>query len=294
MGVGTVAGNAELDKTTENTLKVLEVAEAPDIPVAKGAPKPLINPLRTVPKIHGEDGLGNTDLPKAKLKASDQYAADQIIELAREYPGEVTLIPTGPLTNIAIALFKEPKLAELIKQVVLMGGAARGLGNLGPVCEANIGSDPEAAKVVFHAGWPITMVGLDVTLQTYLTDAHIDKLKEAHTAKADFVVKVTNHLMDIYKKLRFTSIGERRFVLHDPLAVGVALDPSLVKMEELHVDVETKGELTRGMTVVDLRPHWSPRSSPKRSWMKGTNCAKVCLDVDSSRFIDRFIAYLTA
>lgn len=282
LAIGTVWGNVPVPLATENTLRVLEVAGVDDVPVAAGAARPLLAPFVTAEFVHGEDGLGNTFMPKPRGKATGEHAADQLIRLAREYPGEITLVPVGPLTNIALALTKEPQLPELIKEVVLMGGVVCAPGNMGPMVEANIGHDPEAAKMVLAAGWPITMVGLDVTTKACMTEEHRRALAESTSNVARFVHRITPFYLDAYEKF----IGERKCAMHDPMAVLVALDPSLVKTAELYVDVETRGELTRGMTVADLRGLINPEIMLKKANVK------VCLEIDERRFMERFITLL--
>jgi purine nucleosidase len=175
-----------------------------------------------------------------------------IIELVRKYPGEVTLLPVGPLTNIALAALKDPSIVPLVKEVVLMGGSLSG-GNASAAAEANIHGDPEAAQIVFEAGWPVTMVGLDVTERTVFTSSYLAELSETKGPQNDF----------------------------DPLAVGAAIDSTLITTECYPVNVETRGELTRGETVAD-----------RRGWEKAERCAKVALGVESDRFIRLFVERL--
>jgi inosine-uridine nucleoside N-ribohydrolase len=262
----TVAGNVGLDLTTRNTLRVLDWLGAADVPVAAGADRPLSGVLIDAGHWHGVDGLGGATLPDATRQARDD-GVGYLIERVKSEPGEFTLVCVGPLTNLALALRRWPELAEAVHAVVLMGGAARRPGNVTPVAEFNIYADPEAAAVVFSQAWPLTMVGLDVTNQVHLTRAECHSLAQDSAREAVLVREVTRHLFDVR--------NEDVIALHDPLAVAVAFQPDLVTTLEREVQVETRGEHTRGQTVVDLRP-FVRDARPTRT--------RVCLDVDVARF----------
>ena len=173
-----VFGNGGVEQTTANALRVLEIARRADIPVISGANMPLLRPYRGKGyRVHGRDGLGDTNLPPSKSQPQPGHAAEYLVSRIMDEPGQLTLVAVGPLTNLALAVSLEPQIAQNVQEVIIMGGAATGPGNASPVAEANIHNDPEAAKVVFHAGWPLTMVGLDVTRKTVISPAYLARLK---------------------------------------------------------------------------------------------------------------------
>ncbi len=268
LGSTTVGGNVEVAQTTLNTLKVWEMLEL-DIPVASGAESPLQAPLNTAPFVHGEDGLGNSFLSAPKRLPVNESAADMILRLSHEYSGELTLLTTAPLTNIAVALLRDPDLAGRIRKLVIMGGAVF-TGNVSAVAEANIANDPEAARIVFRSGMEMTLVGLDVTHEVYWEEADLEPLINIDNERSAFLLQIIRFISGAYESLS----GWRRCVLHDPLAAGVCLFPDLVKTEKRYVDVELNGELTRGMTVVDRRGR-TPLSKDNM---------QVALEVDAERF----------
>jgi inosine-uridine nucleoside N-ribohydrolase len=272
----TVAGNVGLELTTRNTLRVLDWLGATDVPVAAGADRPLAGPLIDAGHWHGVDGLGGATVPESTRQARDD-GVGYLIERVQAEPGAFTLVCVGPLTNIALALGRWPDLARSVRAVVLMGGAARLPGNVTPVAEFNIYADPEAAAIVFDQPWPLTMVGLDVTNQVHLTRADCDALApDKNTSREAVLVReVTRHLFDVRH--------EDAIALHDPLAVGVACQPDLVTTLERQVHVETRGEHTRGQTVVDLRRYAHSASSTQ---------TRVCTDVDVARFKAMFLTTL--
>lgn len=281
VGIGTVAGNVEVDQCTENSLKVLKLAGRVDIPVARGCSRPLVQPLRTAAYVHGNDGLGGAGLPASGLAPSGEHAVDQLIRLASAQPGEITLVAVGPLTNVAVALMRQPALPRLLKQVVVMGGAFAHPGNSSATAEFNIWVDPEAARMVFEAGFALTVVPLDATMQALLDDGHLAALGDG--PKAGFVRAITTDYMALYARRR----GRRAAAMHDPLATAIALDPTLMTdAPSLPVTVETAGAWTRGMTVADRRPGARDDAPPGR--------ATVCLAADVPRFFDLFLSALRA
>ncbi len=284
MGVTTVAGNVGLEHTTRNSLQVLELVGRDDIPVAVGAHRPMLRVLRDAASFHGANGLNDIVLPAPKRRPIDQHAVDFIIDLVRRYPHEITLIPLGPLTNIAMAILKDAELATLVKNVVLMGGAAFCPGNHGPFAEFNIWVDSEAAKIVFESGIPITMVGLDVTMKTMFTTDHLqDLISRGDTAISRFV----SDMMTPFFKRASNLPWYRGFAMHDPLTIGAVVDPTLLETKPYRVDIETKGELTEGMTVVEhrARPMLSPDYRPN---------AQVAIGVDADRFLKLWIDTVVA
>jgi len=263
--VTTVTGNVSLELTTQNTLTVLDWLGASDVPVVAGADGPLSGPAREASHWHGPDGLGGAQLPQSGRRAMDR-AVDYLIERIMAAAGEISLVCTAPLTNIAQAIQRNPNVVHAVKQVVLMGGVARPPGNVTPTAEFNIYADPHAAAIVFEQDWPLSMVGLDVTNQVVLTRAEREALADRTTPEAVLVREVTRHLFEVR--------GVEAMALHDPLAVGVAVAPDLVTRTDRDVAVETSGELTLGQTVVDLRSSAPP---PRRR-------TRVCEQVDAARF----------
>lgn len=251
LGIGTVFGNTAVDLAAENTLKLLALMGRADIPVALGAHKPMQRPLITAGWVQGEDGLGNTNMPASGLAVSGEHAVDQIIRLARAHPGDLTLVPVGRLTNLALALLKASDLPSLVQRVVLMGGTAVEPGNVGPLAEANIWGDPEAASVVFAADWPITMVGLDVTMRALLLPEHMEQWRQADTPLTRWLERVLEFYFGYYTAM----LGRRACAMHDAVAVGVAL--GLVDVREAHtlpVSISTHDGPMLGTTLVDRRP----------------------------------------
>jgi purine nucleosidase len=245
-----VFGNVDVEQTTRNTLAILEVLGREDVPVAKGAAKGLVGEPIFSPHVHGADGVGDAALPEPTIQAVDETAAELIVRLAHEQPGELTLVPIGPLTNLALALELEPKLPELVPHVVWMGGVVERPGNVTPVAEADAWHDPEGADRVFATDWRITMVGLDVTDVTLMDEADFARMSRADTPAARYLTAITPFYMDFYESV----LGFRACAMHSALTTAIAADPSLVT-RRLHapVRVELSGTLTRGMTVADRR-----------------------------------------
>lgn len=277
-GITCVSGNAHVDKTSINALKVLEAIHVDNIPVTKGMARPLARELEVAEDFHGADGLGDTGLPLSKLKLNPKNAVDFLTEETRKNPKSLTVIATGPLTNIATAIQRDPGFVANVKELVIMGGAYNvtqyGYGNMNPVAEFNIYVDPEAAKQVFNSGIPITAVGLDVTADpnASLTKQLFEKLEASVSARARLSVAVVKRLIARYGFVH----------LHDPMAVAVVVDPSLVTTKKYHVDVETVSELTRGQTVTDRR-EWLPDS-----YRRPPN-VNVCTSIDGERFLGMFV-----
>src|SRR5258707_1903854 len=218
-----VPGNVTAAQGLENALRMVSLAKRCDILVAGGAQHPLFQKLITAEFWHGQNGLANVELPPSKCKKDPRWAPDLIIEMVHANPHEITLVPIGPLTNIALAIEKDPSIVPLVKEVVIMGGSITG-GNVNASAEANIANDPEAAQIVFQAGWPLTMVGLDVGDKTLLTRKHIETLKKNPGPISDFIYKVADFLIGLSEK-----VGESGTPMYDPLAVGVSTDSTLVK-----------------------------------------------------------------
>ena len=284
-----VPGNVVAQQGLENALRMVSLAHRCDITVAAGAQHPLFQKLITAEFWHGKNGLADIELPPSNCKVDPRFAPDLIIQMVHAAPHEITLVPIGPLTNIALAVEKDPSIVPLVKEVILMGGSISG-GNVNAAAEANIYNDPEAAQIVFQAGWPLTMVGLDVSNRTLLTRKHLDQIATGHGPVSDFIGKVGTFLVDLSAK--YSSPGTPMF---DPLAVGVAIDSSLVTAPAMHVDVETRGEFTRGETVTN-RQGYIERNvlHGDRYIIEGLDKvepnAKVCTEVQADRFLQMFVS----
>jgi pyrimidine-specific ribonucleoside hydrolase len=268
-GITTVAGNQTLEKTTRNALKVLELVGRTDIPVAAGADRPLRRALRTAAHVHGESGLEGPDLPEPTVRPVAAHAADLLAELIE--PG-VVLVPTGPLTNVALLLERHPNVAERLERIVWMGGAIAE-GNVTPAAEFNAFVDPEAAAAVFGSGIPVTMIGLDVTHMALFTPEHADRLRG--TGKAGRVVA---ELSDFFQKFHEERYGFHGSPIHDALAVADVIDPTLVTRLHCNVEIETASQYCDGRTVVD---RWLVTDGPRN--------AHVGIDVDAARFLELLV-----
>lgn len=288
-----VPGNVTAKQGLDNALRMLTLADRCDIPIAAGAQHPLFQKLITAEFWHGKNGLANIELPPGKCKVDARWAPDLIIELVHASPHEITLVPIGPLTNIALAVEKDPSLVPLVKEVILMGGSISG-GNSTAVAEANIYGDPEAAQIVFQAGWPLTMVGLDVGDKTLLSRKYLAQLGKTHGPVSDFVYKVAEFLIQLGEEF-----GDSGTPMYDPLAVGVAIDGSIVTAPLMRVDVETRGEFTRGQTVANRRN--AIEKNVLRHFPDGDRYiveglekvqpnAKVCTAVNAEKFLDLLVS----
>jgi purine nucleosidase len=286
-----VAGNVTADLGLENALKVMSLAGRCDVPIARGALHPLFQKLNTEEFWNGKNGLGGAELPPSNCHATSQFGPDLIIEMVHRYPYEITLVPIGPLTNIAFAISKDPSIIPLVKEVVLMGGSITG-GNVNAASEFNIHSDPEAASIVFNAGWPITMVGLDVTEHTLITKADVERLESKAGPQANFAATVARFQIGTYQ-----GTGFEGGAVHDALAVGPVVDRSFLKTQNMRVDIETDGRFTRGETVGN-RGNAVDRVIPRGDRLEtvGVDSVQpnvhVAVGVDSTRFIELLVARL--
>lgn len=244
--VTTVAGNATLPKTTRNALRVLSLIGRADVPVAAGAARPLVRGLRTAEDIHGESGMDGPEIPEPTFEAHELGAVEVMAGVLRESDEPVTLIPVGPLTNIATFLRRYPDLRDRISHISLMGGSM-GLGNTTPAAEFNIYVDPEAAREVFESGLPITMSGLDVTHQAGAGPAERARLRGTGGV-GEVVAGFLDSFAENYEKV----FGFDAPPLHDPVAVAAVLEPGLLRTRPMRVDVECESDLTRGETVCDF------------------------------------------
>ncbi len=267
IGLTSVFGNAPGEVTAQNALRLVELEGHDNIPVARGSDVPMVFPLERLGTwVHGEDGMGNTHPPAPHGKLVDETAAEFIVQMVHAYPGEVTLLPVGPLTNLGLALRLDPGIASLVKEVVIMGGAVACPGNMTPVSEANIYHDPHAADIVMAAGWPLTIVGLDVTHKTMMTTQFQQELFKADNP----AVRLIEQILPCYQNYFDGAFGLNGAIYtHDPSALVYVIRPELFKTQSVPVFVETEGRCV-GQTVADWNHQWEPRSE-----------VKVCLGVDS-------------
>jgi len=277
VGVTTVAGNQTLEKTTRNALRVLELCGRGDVPVAEGAADPLVRKRDVAAHVHGETGLDGPDLPDPTGRPVDEHAVDFLARLIREREGAITLVPTGPLTNIGLLLAGAPDARP--ERIVLMGGSV-GEGNRTPAAEFNIWADPEAARRVFESGIDVTMIGLDVTHQALVTDADAEALRGVGR-----VGQVAAELLDFYgiwHKRSYPDLDGSP--LHDPVAVAHVIDPTLVQTKPAFIEVDCGWEQGRGRTNVDWRGRI--HSHPPN--------ATVGLGIDRARFVELITTRLAA
>ena len=276
-GVSTVAGNQTIEKTTENALKLLELAERSDVPVAAGAARPLAGELVLADDAHGDTGLGNLVLPEPRARPVDQPAVDFLADQLLAAAEPVTVLAVGPLTNIALLLALRPDAAERIGRLVLMGGAIRE-GNMTPSAEFNVWIDPEAAQRVFVAGLDVTMIGLDVTNRCVLTRADAERLRRSGP-----IGSAAAEMLDFYLGYYEEAYAHGGAPIHDALAVAHVLRADALTLERRHVEIEVTG-ICRGRTVVDMR---------QRTTLPQPN-AQVAVDVDAEGFRELLVSRLTS
>ncbi len=277
IGITSSYGNTTVDISAKNSLKLLETLGYEDVPVFIGESHSMTTTSFDVmdisKKIHGNNGIGNVELPDAKRNPENKHAVDFIIEAAHEYGEDLIIVPTGPLTNLALAMKKDPEITNLIGNITLMGGALTVPGNVTPYTEANINQDAEAADYVFKNGKNVVMVGLDVTLQTLLTKKETQQWRNLGTKKAEIFANIFDYYIDAYDTL---DINHNGAALHDPLAVGVAVDPKLVTLLGINLTVSSDD----GRTIGDL-----DRLKNKEK----NNFAAV--DIDANNYMERFMNY---
>lgn len=292
LGLTTVGGNHTIDHVTRNAQQVLTVAGLRDVPVYRGVTRPLLNDVVTAEDIHGNTGMETHgfDLPEPAVEVEEIGAVQWIVDtLMREEPGTVTLVPTGPLTNIALAARLEPRIVSRVREVVLMGGAY-GAGNFSPSAEFNIAVDPEAAAIVFGEDWPVVMVGLDLTHQALATPAVQERFRELGTPSGDFLAALVDAFRSNYRNAQ----GFDNPPVHDPCAVAYVIDPTVVETVSVPVSVELAGTLTRGRTVADLRAFGAALASgvpgggaaPEASAADAACTTSVATRLDVDRFWD--------
>ncbi len=273
-GLSIVHGNCSLEQATTNALSILELANASHIPVARGCQLPLVQPSLLAPETHGDTGLGYAELPAPRAKPIDQHAIDFLIEKILASPGEVTLLAIGPLTNVALGIRQEPRIVQVLKEIIIMGGALRHEGNTTALAEFNTYVDPHAAHIVYHAGIPATLVPLDVTYQCILTPGDVRRLQETDSPITKFVADATRFYMEFHDE--FQKI--EGCVINDPLALALIFAPELCTYQELPVDVDLSGGISMGKTVADFY-NYGKKSANMR----------VAVDVRARDFMDLFV-----
>jgi purine nucleosidase len=279
--VTTVFGNVDVEQTTRNAIILLDIAGRMDIPVAAGAGRPLM-PYRPGHSggavAHGDNGLGGVVLPEPSRQPGQQRAAELIVERVMARPGEITLIAVGPLTNIALATCLEPRIVENVHELIIMGGAATVPGNVTPLAEANVYNDPEAASIVFAAGYKLALVGLDVTLDALIGLDDVETLRERGGTVGAFTHAISNHYGAHYAQ----RTGRTGFPMHDSAAVLYAIDRSYFQTEHWYLEIETMSPRAFGLVMADRRGRWG----------KAPN-ADVCVSIDAGRFLKLYIERLT-
>jgi inosine-uridine nucleoside N-ribohydrolase len=276
LGVTTVSGNQTLDKTTANAIRVLDHVGRQDVSVAAGADRPLVRERHTAAEVHGESGLDGPALPPPGRAPIEAHAIDWIAATIDHHEKPVTLVPTGPLTNVALLLARYPGIERKLERIVLMGGAIAE-GNTTPAAEFNIWVDPEAAHRVFESGIDLTMVGLDVTHQALMTPAHTARLAAAGRAG-----KLVADLFAFYARYHHAHYGWEGAPVHDAVAMAHVIDSTLLRINHCAVAIDTGPELSRGRTYVDLRQ--------ATGWE--ANC-HVAVGIDSDRFLELLIARIS-
>jgi purine nucleosidase len=277
--LGSVHGNAHAAVAAANAQHVFDLVGLGHVPVAVGAAAPLAQPVSISGHVHGDDGLGGYGPAAAPRPFVAETAAEQIVRLARSEPGAYTILATGPLTNLALALHLEPDLPRLVERVVVMGGAVTVAGNITAAAEANIFHDPEAAEAVFAAAWPVVLVGLDVTMTAWLGEAELARIEADGRPRGRFAHAILQHYTDFYHSRH----GKRGCALHDPAAAMLLVDPGLADYADWPIRVELSGDLTRGMTLADRRGY------PEEQGAMGRPAVKVATRIDSERLVAGFL-----
>jgi len=273
-GLTIVHGNSSTEQGVTNALSVLELARASHIPVAKGCELPLVQPSLLAPETHGNTGLGYVKLPEPGSKLIVQHGCDFLIEQIMSNPGKITLVAIGPLTNVALALRKEPRIVEAVKDVYIMGGAIRHEGNTTPLAEFNTFVDPHAAYIVYHSGMPITLTPLDVTYQCILLAEDVAQLQKIESPIPDFIADATRFYMEFHEKYQ----DIQGCVINDPLTLALTFAPDLCDYDEYFVDVDISGGVSTGKTFADF---YMMTGKPANM--------KVALGVRARDFIDLFV-----
>ena len=271
-------GNAEVEQCTRNALKILEVADRADIPVYTGSSKPIVRAPRYAKHVHGDNGLGGIAYAPAQGRPAASGAAEAIVARVMASPGELTLIALGPLTNVALAMALEPRIADKLQSLILMGGAVLTWGNVSPAATANLVNDPEAARIVYNSGAPLVQVGLDVCRPTLITPGHMALIQQADNEICQFLSRIAPFHEAAERELGIqTAVDGLGFHFNDVPAIAYAIRPDLFTTRQLPVDIEIHGELSTGQTVADFEGRWGKPAN-----------ATVCLDVDAQEVADLF------
>jgi len=273
-GLTVVHGNSSTEQGVKNALSVLDLAKAGHIPVARGCELPLVQPSLLAPETHGNSGLGYARLPEPVSRPVVQHGCDFLIEQILSNPGEITLVAIGPLTNVALAIRKEPRIVGAVKEVFIMDGALRHEGNTTPLAEFNTYVDPHAAHIVYHSGMPITLTPLDVTYQCVLLASDVERIKEAQSDIPPFIADATRFYMEFHDEYQ----GIQGCVINDPLTLALTFAPELCDYEDHYVDVDLSGGVSMGKTFADF---YKMTGKPANM--------KVALGVRPHDFIDLFV-----
>jgi len=280
--VTTVFGNGVVEHCTRNALIILEAAGRGDIPVYKGAGQPLMREPHIADYVHGSDALGGVSIPDPKGKAADNHAAWELVNRVMASPGEITLLALGPLTNVALALSLEPKMADALAELVLMGGAVLTPGNASEVATANLYNDPEAANIVYRSGAPVVQVGLDVCSKSMIAKEQLARIEQTNSPTMNLLTKITPQLAGFYRDRGILQPG-KVVGYNDIPASAYAIDPSLFDIQEYHVRISTHDELTKGQTVTDVKNRWGLPPN-----------TKVLMDVEADRLTEMFTDRVTS
>ena len=275
--VTVTGGNCDVTQGVANALSVLELAGAQHVPVAAGVEAPLIQPPFTAPETHGTTGLGYANLPLPRTAAVEQHAVDLLIDRIMAEPGEITVVAVAPLTNLAVAIRREPRLVDAVREVIVMGGALRHEGNTTPQAEFNTFVDPHAAYMVFHSGMPLTLVPLDVTYKCILTHGDVHRLQRIDSPVSQFVADSTRFYMEFHDDHQ----NIQGCAINDPLALALVFAPQLVELSELYVTVDIYSQLSMGKTMADFYNSW--RNEPNM---------RVALEVQARDFIELFLEHM--
>lgn len=277
----TVYGNIEVETSTRNALSLLELAGRTDIPVYRGASKPLIRPPYFAKHIHGNNGFGGVEAPHPSVTEAKGYAAMEIVRRCNEAPNEITILALAPVTNIALALSIDPGIAKKVKRIIVMGGAVRVAGNMSPVASFNLASDPEAARIMYQSGAQIVQVGLDVCTKVRISQENLNRIRVSGTRPGDFLLEAAEFRRKAYIAAQQSSETETGVFFNDVPAVAYALWPELFKVQPAFVSIETEGELTAGQTVAEFTGQWG-NPEPNTSILMGVDGESV-----AKRFADR-------
>jgi purine nucleosidase len=273
-GLSVVHGNCSLDRAVTNGLSILELVNASHIPLARGCELPLVQPSLLAAETHGNTGLGYAKLSEPRIQPTVQHGSDFLIDKILSNPGEITLVAIGPLTNVALAVRKEPKFAKSLKELIIMGGAIRHEGNQTALAEFNTYVDPHAAHIVFHSGIPTTLVPLDVTYQCLLTAQDVERLLKIDSPIPGFIKDATDFYMEYHASYQ----GIQGCIINDPLALALTFAPELCDYEELPVDVDISGGVSMGKTFADFY-----------NYQKKPANMRVALGVRQREFIELFL-----